>query len=125
MLLHLPIVILATFSPSAISDTVPKFDIAKECRFESESSEAFSRCSRDEADALQQLETQWPQFVGADRNSCLAEATAAGLASYVELQICLQMARDVGHDKANSRDPLGAESTGPSPPEMSVVGKQP
>ena len=36
MLLHLPIVILATLSPIAISDTVPKFDIVKECRFESE-----------------------------------------------------------------------------------------
>jgi hypothetical protein len=34
MLLHLPIVILATFSPVTVSDTVPKFDIVRECRFE-------------------------------------------------------------------------------------------
>ena len=34
MLLHLPIAILATVSPVAVSDTVPKFDIVRECRFE-------------------------------------------------------------------------------------------
>ena len=69
MLLHLPIVILATLSPIAISDALPRIDIAKECRFESESSKAFDRCSHDEADALQQLQTEWPQFVGADRSA--------------------------------------------------------
>jgi hypothetical protein len=121
MLLHLPIVILATFSPIAISDMLPKFDIAKECRFESESSGAFDRCSRDEADALQQLETEWPQFVGADRSSCSAEATIGGVASYVDLLICLQMARDVGKEKTNPRGPLEVESTRPAPPEVSVV----
>ena len=67
MLLHLPIAIIATLSPIAISDTVPKLDIVKECRFESESSRAVDRCSHDEADALQQLETEWPQFVRTDR----------------------------------------------------------
>ena len=34
MLLHLPIVVLATLSPFAVSDTVPTFDIVKECRYE-------------------------------------------------------------------------------------------
>jgi len=34
MLLHLPIVVIATVSPAAISDAVPKFDIVRECRFE-------------------------------------------------------------------------------------------
>ena len=36
MLLHLPIAIIATLSPIAISETVPKFDIAKQCGFESD-----------------------------------------------------------------------------------------
>ena len=58
MLLHLPIVIITTLLPVAISDTPPRFDIAKECRFESESSKAFDRCARDESDALKQLETE-------------------------------------------------------------------
>jgi len=29
MLLHLPIVVIATVSPAAISDAVPKFDIVR------------------------------------------------------------------------------------------------
>jgi hypothetical protein len=123
MLLHLPVVMLATLSPIAISDTLPKFDIASECRFESESSRAFDRCSRDEADALQQLVTEWPQFVGADRSTCSAEAAIGGVASYVDLLICLEMARDVGKEKTNPGGPLGAQLTRPVPPEMSVVDK--
>ena len=95
MLVHLPIVILATLSPIAVSDTTPKFDIAKECRFESETSSNVDRCSRDEADALEKLRAEWPQFAEADRRACLVEATVGGFASYVELLICLEMARDV------------------------------
>jgi hypothetical protein len=123
MLLHLPIVILTALSPSAISDTLPKFDIAKECRFESESAETFGRCSRDEADALQKLETEWSQFVGADRKTCFDEATIGGFASYVELMICLEMARDVRNEEANPRGPLGAQSTRPASPERNVADK--
>jgi hypothetical protein len=124
MLLHLPIVVLAaTLSPIAISDTLPKFDIAKECRFESESSNAFDRCSRDEADALQKLAVEWPQFVGADRSACFTEATIGGFASYVEPLICLEMARDIRNDETNSRGSVGAQSGHPASPETSVVDK--
>jgi hypothetical protein len=123
MLLHLPTVVLAMLSPIVISDTLPKFDIAKECRFESESSQAFGRCSHDEADALQRLETEWPQFVGADRNACFTEATVGGFASYVELLICLEMARDVRNENTHPRDPSRVQSTNSAPPEMSVVDK--
>ena len=123
MLLHLPIVILTTLSPVAISDTPPRFDIAKECRFESESSKAFDRCSRDEGDALKQLETEWPQFVRADRATCEVEATVAGFSSYVELLICLQMSRDVDNVKTSASDSTVGQSTRPPPPEVSVVDK--
>jgi hypothetical protein len=128
MLLHLPIVMLATLSPIAVSDTVPKFDIAKECRFEGGSSAVFDRCSRDEAAALQQLEAEWPEFAGADRSACFTEATVGGFASYVDLLICLEMARDVRKDKekAEPRDALartGAQSTHPAQPEMSLVDR--
>jgi hypothetical protein len=57
MLLHLPIAILVTLSPVAVSDTVPKFDIVRECRFEGGSTADFDRCSDDESAALRQLET--------------------------------------------------------------------
>ena len=121
MLLHLPIAILASLSPITVSDTVPKFDIAKECRFEGGSTIIVDRCSHDEAAALQQLRTEWPQFAGSDRTSCLAEATSAGFASYVELIICLEMARDM--NKTNPRGPLSQQSTRRVQPEISVVDK--
>jgi hypothetical protein len=127
MLIHLPIVMLATFSPIAVSDTVPKLNIARECRFEGGTTAVFDRCSKDEADAFQQLQTEWPQFAEADRRACFTEATVGGLASYVDLQICLEMARDVRNQKPDARDPLattGAQSIDhPAQSEMSVVDR--
>jgi hypothetical protein len=101
MLLHLPIVMLATLSPVAVSDTVPKFDIARECRFEGGSTVQFQRCSDDEGDALQDLQKTWTQFAGADKRNCVVEATANGFASYVELLTCLEMARDARNPDDN------------------------
>jgi hypothetical protein len=95
MLLHLPIAILVTLSPVAVSDTVPKFDIVRECRFEGGSTTEIGRRADDESAALQQLESEWAEFVDVDKRSCMAMATAGGVASYVELLTCLEMARDV------------------------------
>jgi hypothetical protein len=95
MLLHLPIAILVAFSPVAVSDAVPKFDIVRECRFEGGSTVEFDRCSQDEAAALEQLKANWAQFAGVDKSTCLSAVTIGGVASYVELLICLEMARDL------------------------------
>jgi hypothetical protein len=108
MLLHLPIVLLATLSPIAVSDTVPKFDIVRECRLEDESTADYDRCRQDEATALDQLRASWPQFVVADKSTCQAEATIGGFASYVELLSCLEMARDANSGDSN---PRGAQTT--------------
>lgn len=102
---------------------MPKLDIAKECRFEGGSTAIFDRRYRDEATALQQLEAEWPQFAGADRSACFMEAKVGGLGSYVELLICLEMARDVRKEKTNPRGPLGVGSTRPARSEMDVVDK--
>jgi hypothetical protein len=105
MLLHLPIVILATLSPVAVSDTVPKFDIVRECRFEGGSTVDFDRCSQDEAEALEQLKANWAQFTGVDKSTCHSVATVGRLASYVELLTCLEMAREANNTDKNPRDP--------------------
>jgi hypothetical protein len=105
MLLHLPIAILATFSPITVSDTVPKFDTVRECSFEDGPSVDVARCSRDEAAALRQLQEAWAQYSGADRKACTAEATIGGFASYVDLLSCLEMARDAESANDNSRGP--------------------
>jgi hypothetical protein len=105
MLLHLPIAILATLSPIAVSSSVPQFDIAKECRYEGGSTAIFERCSQDETAALAQLRTEWAQFAGDDRKTCMVTTTTGGFASYVELLTCLEMARDVARPNNNPDDP--------------------
>jgi hypothetical protein len=122
MLLHLPIAILTTLSPVAVSDTVPKFDIVKECRFEGGSTTEIDRCSDDENAALRQLERAWKQFVDVDRRSCMATATTGGVASYVELLTCLEMA----HDVKNERGPQTTEAMRLRTPGVTVgVGHDP
>ena len=105
MLLHLPIVIMATLSPIAASDTVPQFDIVRECRFEAGSTIEFDRCSDDEKTALRDLQQAWVRFAGADRRNCALEARTGGFASYVELLTCLEMKRDLGSADENPRGP--------------------
>ena len=94
MLLHLPIAILATLSPTPVSNTVPTFDVVRECRYEGGSTADLDRCSRDEASALRQLQQAWTRFTGADKKTCVGE-TAGDFASYVELLTCLEMASEV------------------------------
>jgi hypothetical protein len=126
MLLHLPIVIMATLSPVPVSDTVPKFDIAKECRFEGGSTVEVQRCSDDEGDALRELQKAWRQLAGADKRNCIVEATTSGLASYVELLTCLEMARDVKNADDNPRGSQMIDSTRLRAPGVTVgVGHDP
>jgi hypothetical protein len=108
MLLHLPIAILAAFSPVAVSDAVPKFDVVRECRFEGGSTVEFDRCSQDEAAALERLKANWALFTGVDKSTCLSVTTVAGFASYVELLTCLEMAREANNTDKNPRDPPSA-----------------
>lgn len=120
MLLHLPIALFAALSPIPVSDTLPKFDIARECQFEGGSRAILDRCSRDETAALEQLRAEWSQFKGSARAACLAEATAAGFASYVELQICLELASDISK-RTDPHRPLAkieSQLTRPERPQM-------
>jgi hypothetical protein len=98
MFVHLPVVVMATFAPVTVSDAVPRFDVAKECRFEGGSNSEYDRCSHDENGALQELQKTWTEFVDSDRRTCIASTTIGGFASYVELLVCLQIARDVRDD---------------------------
>ncbi|QDW41276.1 hypothetical protein FFI89_031645 [Bradyrhizobium sp. KBS0727] len=62
MLIHLPIVILASLHPIAGANAVPQFDIARECRDEGDTKEMQQRCTDDEAQARKQLQAEWMQF---------------------------------------------------------------
>jgi hypothetical protein len=122
MLLHLPIAILATLSPIHVSDTVPTFDIVRECRYEGGSAANVERCSQDETTALAQLRTEWAQFAGTDQKTCMVTTTTTGgFASYVELLTCLEMARDVVSANANSEDPRAKSGSRPTRPDQTDV----
>ena len=121
MLLHLPIAILAALSPIAVSDSVPQFDIVRECRYEGGSTAIFERCSQDETTALAQLRTEWAQFAGTDQKSCMVTTTTGGFTSYVELLTCLEMARDVASPNTNPNDPHAHSGSRPTRPDQTDV----
>jgi hypothetical protein len=121
MLLHLPIAILATLSPIAVSDTLPTFDVVRECRHEGGPAADLDRCSRDEAAALEQLKNEWARFAGTDKSTCMKEATTGDFASYVELLTCLEMARDVVSANNNPQDPSTKSGSGPTRPGRTGV----
>src|ERR1700756_5102906 len=121
MLLHLPIAILATLSPIHVSDTMPTFDIVRECRYEGGSAANVEQCSQDETAALAQLTTEWAQFAGTDRKTCMVTTTTGGFASYVELLSCLEMARDVVSANANPKDRRAKSGSRPTRPDQTDV----
>jgi hypothetical protein len=100
MLIHLPIVILTSLHAIPVADALPKFDIARECGFESGTKEEQERCATDETQARDQLQTEWTQFTPSAKAQCNLETSASdGMFSYVELQTCLEMERDVKQER--------------------------
>ena len=95
MLIHLPIVILASLHPIAAANAVPQYDIARECRAEADTREMQQRCTDDEVQARKQLQAEWMQFSPGAIIQCNGETNIDGTPSYVELQTCLEMERDV------------------------------
>ena len=95
MLIHLPIIILTSLHPTPVADAVPKLDITRECRFEAGSKEDLDRCMTDETQARNQLQTEWAQFAPREKNQCNQDSSEGSISSYVELQTCLEMERDV------------------------------
>jgi hypothetical protein len=57
--------------------------------------ETLSKCTGEERQAKQQLARAWSQFASDEKAQCIKETNIDGTPSYVELQICLQMASDV------------------------------
>jgi hypothetical protein len=96
----MPIIILTSLYATPVGDTMPKFDIAQECQFESGSKEEMNKCTTDETQAREQLQTNWSQFTPGEKIECSKEASAGGISSFVELQTCLEMERDVAQARA-------------------------
>jgi len=79
---------------ASAADTLPKFDIGRQCRSEGGSKADQEKCAEDEAAARDQLQPLWVQSSAADRASCVASTSSDGSPSYVELITCLEMVRD-------------------------------
>src|SRR3954452_5635466 len=100
MLLKLSMLVLGSQLVIAVADDVPKFDIAKGCKIDNATAfdlnagmnETIKRCAQDEQQAKDQLQTQWSEFVNADRVLCTGLTTndRSNPPSYVELLTCLQ-----------------------------------
>ena len=100
MLVPVSIIILGLQLVIAVSDDVPKFDIARGCKVDSTAAfdlnaglnETIKRCVNDEQHAKDQLHAQWSEFTVADRKMCGGEVAdiSAIPPSYVELLVCLQ-----------------------------------
>jgi hypothetical protein len=96
MLVHLPIVIMTSLHPITVADTVPKFDIARECRSEGSGSKPTQdRCLEEEKQALNQLRTEWAKFGPSAKSQCIQESGMGDTPSYVELLTCLEMESEV------------------------------
>jgi hypothetical protein len=81
-----------------VADKVPDFEIQASCRavaaIAMADSQSYSSCISDEDTARGQLIQVWQSFPVTEQARCTAEASGDGMASYVELLVCLQMARD-------------------------------
>ena len=91
---------LATIVPASCvidwagaADRLPAFDIARNCGAEVASAgiEKVADCTKDEADAKNELEKRWPQFGASDKQICVGESSIGDSQSYAELLTCLEM----------------------------------
>jgi hypothetical protein len=89
-------IVLSSQLVIAVADQVPKFDTARSCRLDAAAaastsvSQSIKRCTDDEQQAQQQLESQWSKFAASSRARCIA-VEEIGDPSYVSLLTCLQM----------------------------------
>jgi len=85
------------------ADTFPKFDIEHNCKIETAEAsgigETMEVCVGDETRARDELRPHWSDYRKADQSACMRETGLDGTPSYVELQICLEMARNSGFEQ--------------------------
>jgi hypothetical protein len=100
----LSLALLGGQSVVPISDRLPNLNVEALCKETSAVDKAMdlaeaqsaADCMRDEGAAQQQLSVIWDTTPGSLRDRCEAEATIGGVASYVDLLTCVQMANMAG-----------------------------
>ena len=82
-----------------VADVVPVINVETTCKETAATDKAMNldlpqsveNCMRDENSAQQQLAAIWSNYSASIRDRCTAEATIAGMGSYVDLLTCMQM----------------------------------
>lgn len=109
--------LLGSATLALASDRVPNLNVESLCKETSAidkamglaEAQSFADCMRDETAARQQLSSAWASTPAAIRDRCEAEATLAGVASYVDLLSCMQLSNSTG-SLASSSSPLRGAS---------------
>lgn len=84
----------------AVADDIPALNVEPGCRAAARMGDrsnldaSLRQCLADEKGAREELEKEWAQFSPALRLRCVATTYSGGSSSYVEVLVCLQMARD-------------------------------
>jgi hypothetical protein len=93
----------ATQFAVTVADGVPNIDYEKGCRASAAADvslgiivddQSVSACMAEEKGSRDKLTQQWTQFPPNDRIHCEREAALGQMPSYVELQTCLDIARE-------------------------------
>ncbi|NEU97486.1 hypothetical protein [Bradyrhizobium uaiense] len=82
-----------SIAQAAAADRVPPFDIVRNCGAEvaAAGTESVASCTKDETDAMNELDKRWTEFSASNKQACVEEASLGGEQSYVELLTCLEM----------------------------------
>ena len=88
----------------AAADRVPTLDTRPSCAdaaSEVSVTRTVATCQQSEQQARDALASQWRNFPVADKRSCVAETNVGGFPSYVQVLVCLELARDARTMKVN------------------------
>jgi len=98
------IILLLSLVLVAWSDEVPVLDLQPICRgIAQQASDAgekggpdlsFAQCVKSEQEVRGKIAEEWSRYALADRQTCIAETTMGGLASYTNLLGCLKSATE-------------------------------
>ncbi len=94
-----PALLLTIGLAFGVSDKIPQYDVKSTCRaavdFTSgEAGRTVAMCLAGEESAHKEITKEWATIPISDRRHCIDTVGVGGSPSYIELLICLQMARD-------------------------------
>jgi len=91
-----------------VADTTPSLNVRQTCRAtgsitgSAPSQDDIDACVRDEQEARNAVAKEWGEFSAASRIRCV-RTSKDYLPSYVELQVCLEMARDAAKSPSEAQ----------------------